>query len=157
MKRIVNVFAFVVAFVLGTLTASLFWYQSWHEVPAVDERPIVEHIYNTVPPGPPEDLLGTWKGTWDHDSGDCTILIDRVDGNKFSGTLKKDGAVILFEGTFDPVTRYLQFNETKVVRLGAYSVWSLGKNIGNLSYDGRYLSGTGRDKWGEYTWHISRQ
>ena len=65
-----------------------------------------------------QNLLGTWKGTWGHDSGDCMLQIDRVEGNAFYGTLRKKGAEIRFEGIFNPNTRMFHFEETKVVRLG---------------------------------------
>ena len=157
MRSIVSIFAFIASFVIGTFAASLFFTQSWQEVPAIGEQPIVRYRLS------PHDRLigaaelrGTWSGTWDHDSSDCTITFDRVDGNRFSGTLTERGTVVLFEGTFDPTTRILRFNETRVIELGpTMTSWYLGKNVGTLSAHGHYISGTGVDKNGEYPWHVA--
>ena len=152
-----SIFAFIASFVIGTFAASLFFTQSWQEVPAVRDQPIVR--YRLSPPDRligAAELRGTWSGTWDRDSSDCTITFDRIEGDRFSGTLTERGTVVLFEGTFEPTTRTLRFNETRVVRLGpAMTWWSLGKNVGTLSADGRYISGTGVDKNGEYSWYAS--
>jgi len=103
-----------------------------------------------------QNLLGTWTGSWGHDDGRCTLIIDRVDGNEFAGTLRKNGAAIRFEGTFDPSTRKFTFNETKILTLGAeFDGWSLGKNNGIISPDGRILVGDGQDEWGQYGWAAS--
>ena len=103
-----------------------------------------------------KSLLGTWKGSWGHNDGDCTIKIYGVDGDAFYGTLRKEGAEVRFEGTFNPKTRMFYFDETKVVRLGAHMrEWSLGKNSGLISEDGRILVGDGHDKWGQYAWAAS--
>lgn len=146
MKWIARVFVFTAALVLGTLTAALFGDA------AVPTTPVAA-VKNPVKA---ENLLGTWKGSWGHTSGDCTIVIDRVEGNAFYGTLRKEGAVIRFEGAIDPNTRMFRFDETKVVRLGAHmSEWSLGKNSGTISQDGHILVGDGHDKWGQYGWAAS--
>jgi len=155
MRLIVSIAAFIAAFVIGTFAASLFFAQSWQEVPALPLPPTnIPKLHRTQITA--ENLRGTWTGTWDHDSSDCTITFDRVDGNQFSGTLTERGTVVRFDGTFDPDTRIFRFNETRVIALGpTMSWWSLGKNVGTLSADGRYLSGTGVDKNGEYPWHVS--
>ena len=157
MKLIVNIGAFIAAFIIGTFTASLFFAQSWQEVPAIPLPPTnIPRLHRTAQVTA-ENLRGTWIGTWDHDSSDCTISFDRVDGNRFSGTLTERGTVVRFEGTFDSETRVFRFSETRVVELSPMmSWWSLGKNIGTLSPDGRYLSGIGVDKNGEYDWAVSR-
>ena len=90
-----------------------------------------------------EDLEGVWTGTWDHSQVPCTIVIKRVEGNKFYGTLTEREAEVSFEGTFHAEERRVFFRETKVVRLGAFGEWSLGTNSGSFSFDGRTLSGTG--------------
>jgi hypothetical protein len=152
MKWIGRVLVFIGALVFGTFAASLFWGEATPSPCHSDPPASVERST----PLRAENLVGTWKGAWGHDVGECTIEIERVDGNDFYGTLKKDGAVVRFEGTFDPKTRNLNFVETKVVRLGAdTSEWSLGKNVGNFSRDGRFLEGTGYDKWGQYAWAVS--
>jgi hypothetical protein len=157
MKWIARIFVFTIALVFGTFAASLFWDSSRQEVTAVaaDVPVRIAPIAAVKTPIGAESLLGSWKGTWDHNNGDCTIEIDRVNGNAFYGTLRKEGAVVLFEGKFNPETRILSFNETKVVRLGPYTEWSLGENSGFISPDGRTLVGSGRDKWGWYGWTAS--
>jgi hypothetical protein len=153
MKWIARVFVFIAALVLGTVAGALFM----GPPPGLLECEHSNVQAPTVPvptveaPVRAENLLGTWQGTWGHNSDDCTLEIDRVEGNAFYGKLRKEGAVILFEGTFDPKTRKLRFNETKVVRLGAdMGEWSLGKNRGTMSQDGRTMVGDGQDKWGKY-------
>ena len=104
-----------------------------------------------------EDLVGVWRGTWGYGSETCTIEIDRVDGVKFFGTLRKEGAVITLEGYIDPARRLVHFKETRVVRLGpAMSEWSLGLNSGTFSVDGRTLAGEGTDEWGTYGWSAKK-
>lgn len=157
MKWNARIIVFTIALVTGTFAASMFLERSQPEAIPVDEVPLGAN----APSGPirtpitENSLIGSWKGTWDHDDGGCTIEIDRAEGGNFQGTLKKGGAVVLFEGTFDPKTRMLKFNETKIVSLGTYSEWSLGKNVGFISPDGRTLVGSGRDKWGWYGWAVS--
>jgi len=104
-----------------------------------------------------ESVLGSWSGTWDHNDAGCAIEIDRIAGEKYYGTLRKEGAVIAFEGTFDPEGRRVFFRETKVIKLGpGMSEWSLGTNTGVFMPDGRTLVGTGIDKWGTYDWQASK-
>ena len=156
MKWIARVLVFIGAFVCATFVASLFWNDSWQEVPAAG---LLQQTTPTAAGENPlraEDLLGTWKGNWGRNGGDCTIAIDRIDGKAFYGTLRKEGAEIRFEGTFDPKSRMIYFDETKVVRLGAHmSEWSLGKNRGIISQDGQILAGSGHDSWGQYSWAAS--
>ncbi len=158
MKWIARVFVFVGALAIGTFAASLFL--SRDSGLSNGTLPVARVLTNPVaPPRAPiraENLLGTWKGTWGRNDGDCTIEIERVKGNAFYGTLRKQGAVVRFEGTLDAKTRTLRFDETKVVRLGAHMTeWSLGKNSGTISDDGRILVGEGHDKWGKYDWSAS--
>ena len=151
-----RVLVFIGALLFGTFVASLFGIPA---IPTTNCTSGYGHRHDEVSrkfPINPQNLRGKWKGTWGHNSADCTIVIDRVDGNAFSGTLRKEGAEILFEGTFDPQTRMLYFDETKVVRLGDdMRVWSLGKNSGIISEDGRMMVGDGHDKWGQYGWAAS--
>lgn len=155
MRGIAHIFVFTLALGLGAVGASLFEANNRHGVLPYDvpppELPVVEVNAQLTA----ESLLGTWTGTWDHNDGSCTIEIDRVVGNYFYGVLRKEEAVILFSGTFNPKTRMLYFEETKVVSLGSYGEWSLGKNSGYLSEDGRSLVGIGHDKWGQYDWAVT--
>lgn len=166
MKWIARVFVFTATLIFGTFVASLF--VTNHSTIA-DEMvaPVqLDHTWSCkkgkglAPAKTPmraEDLLGTWKGTWGHNYGECTILINRVEGNAFHGKLRKQGTEVLLQGTFRPESRTVYFEETKVVRLGARtSEWSLGKNTGFISPDGLILVGTGHDKWGDYGWTASK-
>src|SRR5688500_619783 len=148
MKWIARVLVFGTALSFGTFAASFFWDE---ETPDV-----FSSSFERSTPLSAKSFLGTWKGSWGHNDGDCTIEIYKVDGNAFYGTLRKEGAEVRFEGTFEPETRMFYFDETKVVRLGAHMrEWSLGKNSGIISEDGRILVGDGRDKWGQYGWAAS--
>jgi len=104
-----------------------------------------------------EDLEGVWRGTWDHGQVPCTLVIKRVEGNKFYGTLAEGEAEISFEGTFHAEERRVFFRETRVNKLGAFSEWSLGTNSGAFSPDGRTLRGTGIDRWGTYSWDLTKE
>jgi hypothetical protein len=138
MKWIARVFVFTAALIFGAFAASLFY------SPATATQLTAQN------------LLGTWKGHWGHNDGVCTIVIDRVEGNAFYGTLRKEGAEIRIEGMFNPNTRMLLFDETQVVHIGGHmSGWSLGKNSGILSQDGRILVGDGYDERGQYGWAAS--
>ena len=152
MKWIARIAVFTGALVFGTFAAALI---SSFILPSSNFGRILFPL-SVETPSSAKSLLGTWKGTWGYNDGDCMLLIDRVEGNAFYGTLRKEGAVIRFEGTFDPKTRAFYFDEIEVLRLGAHmSGWSLGKNSGIISRDGRILAGDGHDKWGQYTWAAS--
>ena len=148
MRWIARGFVFTAALGFGIFAASLFWDSTAFQAAAPQVAP--SGTINA------EVLLGVWTGEWGYNSGDCTITIDRVDGNNFYGTLRKEGAEILIQGAFDAATRKVDFSETKVVRLGdEMNEWSLGRNSGTISRDGRTLVGTGRDEWGQYAWAVS--
>ena len=158
MRKAAAVVSFFGAFLIGALPAYL---ADWDS----EETGKVEVTYNLthfptrseVAAVRAEDLLGEWHGSWGYERDTCTIEIKRVDGVKFYGTLKKEGAVITLEGYIDPVMRHVHFKETKVVRLGpAMSMWSLGLNSGNFSADGRTLSGEGTDEFGTYGWNATK-
>ena len=105
-----------------------------------------------------KDLSGTWEGTWGYDQEPCTIEIKRVEDDRFSGTLRKEGVEISLAGEFDAEGQRVLLRETKVVRLAEHmSEWSLGTNTGTFSYDGLTLSGTGIDKWGTYDWSVTKE
>ncbi len=160
MKWITRIVAFTAALFLGAFAASFFVAA---ESCGFDEAAVVVQTvqYELAAPDrafSADDLVGTWKGSFGYNAGDCTIEITRAEGDAFYGTLRKEGAEILFKGTFDPESRALSFNETEVVRLGAaMSVWSLGENRGAISRDGRMIYGTGVDEWGQYAWAVSNR
>ena len=110
-----------------------------------------------APPVRAEDLRGRWTGTWGYDDDPSTIDIDRVEGNKFYGTLSEYGAQIAIEGTVDRDARKVTFRETKVLKLGPeMTEWSLGNDNGIFSADGLSLIGSGTDKWGTYGWEMEK-
>jgi hypothetical protein len=102
-----------------------------------------------------QDLIGVWNGKWAQ--GDCTVVIDRVDGDKFYGTLTENDAKVALVGTVDKEARSVFLHETKVLSIGEYATWSLGTNSGSFSGDGQTLTGTGTDKWGSYVWELTKE
>jgi len=136
-------------------------YSGMNMVPAVVE-PIGtsdNHCRRTVniEPVRVEDMRGLWAGEWGYDGSPSTIEINRVSGDKFYGTLEKEGPQIAIEGWIDGAQRRITIQETSVIKLGPdMSMWSLGKNQGNFSYDGQTLTGTGKDQWGTYGWKMMR-
>lgn len=155
--------SFVGAFAIGIGIASFF------AVDAVAEAPAVTVTYRltapTYAPALPaeevpvyaEDLVGVWRGTWDHAQVPATLTISRTEGNKFYGVLRQREAEIAFVGTIDESDRRVFFHETKVMKIGAYGEWSLGTNSGAFSADGNTLSGTGIDKWGTYQFDLTKE
>ena len=102
-----------------------------------------------------EDLRGRWRGDW---GGDPSLMdIDLIEGNRFYGKLSDGEAEIRIEGTVDTEARRVTIRETKVLRLDPDVEWSLGKDIGSFSADGRTLSGSGTDKWQSYEWEMEKQ
>lgn len=150
-------FSFLGALAIGTLAAFLVP-STAAEPAAVSYRlgPVPAAIERVIPVRA-EDLVGVWRGTWDHGQHPCTLEISRVEGNKFYGILKENEAEVAFSGTIDSGDRRVFFHETKVNRLGAYSEWSLGTNSGAFSPDGRTLAGSGIDKWGVYKWKLTKE
>jgi len=154
-KKALSVLSFVGALVIGLAAG-------WIADNGVEVQAVVAPVYiSPIPiaesvPVRAEDLLGRWKGTWGYERELCTIEILRVNGNRFSGKLHKDGAEIAFAGRLDPVERKLFFKETKILKLGAYEGWSLGTNTGSFSPDGGVLTGIGTDEWGTYGWDAAK-
>lgn len=103
-----------------------------------------------------EDMRGRWTGYWGIDDDSSVMNIDRVEGNKFYGTLSDGEAEIRIEGMIDTDARRVTIRETKVLKLGPGVEWSLGKDIGSFSADGRTLSGSGNDQWQSYEWEMQK-
>ncbi len=154
--------SFVGALAIGMGVASLFAVDAVAEVPTVavtcrlkgpTHAPVLpaEEV-----PVYAEDLVGVWRGTWDHAQVPATLTISRTEGNKFYGVLKQREAEIAFVGTIDESDRRVFFHETKVMKIGAYGEWSLGTNSGAFSADGGTLTGTGIDKWGTYQFELTK-
>ena len=152
--------SFVGALAIGMIVAGFFAADA-----VVAEPPQVAVSYKLAPmriSEPPvlvtaEDLVGVWRGTWDHAGVPCTLEITRVEGNQFYGILREREAEVVFVGTIDEGDRRVFFHETKVNRLCAYGEWSLGTNSGAFSADGNTLTGTGIDRWGTYQWTVTKE
>jgi hypothetical protein len=153
LSKVATVVSFFGALLIGIAAAYIA--ANSDDVAAVN-GPSEVATFRTLAPINAHMLMGGWNGTWDHNDGDCTIEITRADGDQFSGVLTKDGAEIAFVGMLDRDTRTVSIQENEVINLGIYKEWSLGKNSGSISADGRTMSGTGYDKWGRYNWHVSR-
>ena len=126
--------------------------------PVVESAPSTTGSAVKLAPIRSENLLGRWTGTWGRDRAACTLDIQRVDGDKFYGTLTKEGTVVLFEGTLDAGERAVSFEEIKIVKLGPdMPSWSLGVNTGSFSVDGHVLTGTGQDKHSRYGWDAVKE
>jgi len=151
--------SFLGALAIGMATAGLFAADVEAE-PAVTVTYKLTPMPNRVDPVwvQAEDLVGVWRGTWDHAGVPATLTIKRTEGNRFSGILKQGEAEVAFAGTIDERDRRIFFHETKVVQLGSeYGEWSLGTNSGAFSADGNILSGTGIDRWGTYQWTMTKE
>ena len=164
MRKVWALISFFAAFLIGAVPGILMG----EPAEAAEYGPFhpgeVTVTYKLSPvPGPEvtvvraEDLAGVWRGTWGYGGETCSIEINRVDGVKFYGTLRKEGAVITLEGYIDPANRHVHFKETRVVKLGpAMSEWSLGLNSGTFSADGSTLAGEGTDEFGTYGWSATK-
>jgi hypothetical protein len=102
-----------------------------------------------------KDLVGHWRGTFGYNDPEAMIYIDRVDGNKFYGNLTVHGALIALEGTVDSEGIY--FHETKVLTIEkSLGKWSLGRDRGTFSPDGKSMFGDGQDEYGFYEWEMAK-
>jgi len=102
-----------------------------------------------------KDLIGRWRGTFGYDDEEAMIYIDRVEGNKFYGSLTVQGAQVALEGTVDSEGIY--FRETNVLTIDkSLGKWSLGKDRGTFSSDGKTMSGEGQDEYGLYGWSMTK-
>ena len=151
LSKAVSALCFIVAFMIGVAPSYL---SAGGGSECRDASPTVRVFKPT--PVQAEDMVGVWRGNWDKDQAKCTITIDRIDGERFYGTLRKRGAEVTFVGTLDPNSRTVAINETKVIRHGEHGRWSLGTNTGSFSFDGRTLTGAGSDEYGVYFWNVTK-
>jgi serine/threonine-protein kinase len=105
----------------------------------------------------PTNLQGTWAGTYGP-AGNVTKLIINQKDNELDGVLEQGPVRVRFKGTFDPQSRSVRLTQTELL---SGSDWSLGKDVGTLSADGKKLSGTGKDAIGgmmgiSYNWTFER-
>jgi hypothetical protein len=116
---------------------------------------------NSVLPQPKQttsgkiDLIGVWKGKFNKIP--ATLNIKTQEGETFSGTLSKAGYLVEFTGQFDKERRTVSIKETKVLKTPPDSVWNLGKDLGNISENGREMSGFGSDHRVSYEWSFTKQ
>jgi hypothetical protein len=168
LTKAASVVSFLAAFVLGVAAVYFVSFliepvdvAALLDVPAPSQETSCHFARFRSVPVQAEDLRGRWTGTWAYDGEqypyDVEFDIDRVDGNKFYGTLRQEGAEIAFVGTVDADARSIYFRETKVIKLGAFSQWSLGRNFGSFSTDGQTLNGRGKDEWAPFGWKVQKQ
>jgi len=113
---------------------------------------------SVAPSAKAQNLKGTWTGTYGPLNIPATLIIKEQQGDKLSGVLEQGSVRVAFTGKINPASRQLAIEETKVLRGDG---WSLGKSTGELSADGRQMSGTGADAFGaqlgmSYNWSFSR-
>jgi serine/threonine protein kinase len=106
-----------------------------------------------------QDLRGEWTGTYGPLYRPATLLIKDHKGSRWSGVLEQGGFRIAFTGSIDASSLQVRFQETQVL---SGNGWSLGENTGELSADGRKMSGTGEDAVGgplsiSYKWSFSKR
>jgi hypothetical protein len=114
---------------------------------------------NASPATGGQDLRGDWTGTYGPLNRPATLLIKDQKGNGWSGVLEQGGFRIAFIGSVDASSLQVRFQETQVL---SGNGWSLGENTGELSADGRKMSGTGKDAVGgplsiSYGWSFSKR
>lgn len=103
-------------------------------------------------------LIGKWTGTYGPANNPATLMIKEDKDGKFSGVLEQGEVRVAFNGTVDTKSRRVTIKETEVLR---GSGWSLGEDTGEISPDGRRMSGTGKDAAGgqfgmSYQWSFFR-
>jgi serine/threonine protein kinase len=106
-----------------------------------------------------KNLTGTWTGTYGPLSSPATLVIQEHKGAKWSGLLEQGSVRVAFTGNVDTSSRKVTFKETAVI---SGDGWSLGDNTGELSADGRTMTGTGKDAVGaqlgiSYQWSFSKR
>lgn len=136
------------------------------QTPGVNQSPQVdqgskEESKNTSEEKSPElkgaGLTGTWTGTYGPASQPAKMMIKENQDGEFSGVLEQGGVSVAFVGTVDK--RKVTLKETQVL---SGDGWSLGENTGEISDNGRKMSGTGKDAIGgqfgiSYNWSFVRQ
>jgi len=103
-------------------------------------------------------LVGKWTGTYGPSNNPATLLIRDYKDGKFSGVLEQGQVRVAFTGNIDLKTHRVMIKETQVL---TGSGWSLGEDEGEISPDGKKMSGTGQDATGKqfgmsYEWSFSK-
>ena len=118
---------------------------------------------NSAPPPPVVpasnvDLRGTWAGTYGPLGYATKLVIKNQNGNSFEGQLEQGTIRVAFKGTYDSASRTLTMKQIEVL---SGEGWDLGEDVGEVSKDGKKISGTGKDPLGEslgitYQWSFTK-
>lgn len=105
------------------------------------------------------NLVGEWEGTYGPVNSPATLVIKDARNRTFSGILTQGAVQVAFDGSYELPSRRVTMRETRVL---VGSGWSLGENSGELSADGRKMSGNGKDSVGgpygiSYEWSFEKQ
>ena len=101
------------------------------------------------------DLVGSWEGLFDKIA--CTLEIEKVEGDKFYGTLKRQSASVAVTGTINSKARSINFSPTKIVTMDNTRDWRLGFNWGDFSNDGKSISGKGYGDLAISEWYFAKK
>ena len=106
-----------------------------------------------------QSLMGTWTGAYGPLGTSTRLLIKEHNRDRWSGVLEQGSIRVAFIGTIDVASRKVAFKETELI---SGDGWSLGDNTGEISSDGRMMSGTGKDAMGaqlgiSYQWSFSKR
>ena len=104
-------------------------------------------------------MKGKWVGTTGPSNQAAVLMINSSHGSTFEGVLEQGNFRISVNGSVNTETRQVTIQETRVLKGEG---WSLGKGTGEISTDGRTMSGTGSDEMGRqfgvtYNWSFSKQ
>jgi len=103
-------------------------------------------------------LVGKWTGTYGPSNNPATLVVREYQDGKFSGILEQGQVRVAVTGSIDLRSRRVKIKETQVL---SGSGWSLGEDEGEISSDGRKMSGTGQDAVGgqfgmTYQWSFAK-
>jgi eukaryotic-like serine/threonine-protein kinase len=106
-----------------------------------------------------QSLMGTWTGAYGPLGTSTRLVIKEHNRDRWSGVLEQGSVRVAFTGTIDVASRKVTFKETELI---SGDGWSLGDNTGEISSDGRMMSGTGKDAMGaqlgiSYQWSFSKR
>ena len=104
-------------------------------------------------------MKGKWMGTTGPSNQAAVLMINASQGTTFEGILEQGDYRVAVNGSVNRETRQVTIQETRVLKGEG---WSLGKGTGEISTDGRTMSGTGSDEMGRqfgitYDWSFSKQ
>jgi hypothetical protein len=119
--------------------------------PAAGNRSDVASAASTL-----NDLRGTWTGTYGHMGQPAKLIIKTHNGKTLEGVLEQGAVRVAFNGTIESGSIHLK--QTAVL---SGEGWSLGEDAGTISNDGKKMTGTGKDAFGEafgmtYQWSFVR-